>query len=116
MADVIVPALGESITQAQVSRWLKKVGDPVKVDEPVVSLDTDKVTVDVPSPAGGALTQIAHQEGEMVKVGDVLGVIEASAAAAAPAPAPTPAPKAAEEAEEAEEAGRAVPITPVAKR
>src|SRR5690349_15318887 len=90
MADVVVPPLGESITSGVISRWLKQVGEKVNADEPVVTLETDKVTVDVPSPASGALAAISHQEGETVKVGDVLGVVEAGAAAQAAAP---PAPE-----------------------
>src|SRR5688500_17312222 len=94
MTELTVPPLGESITEAVVGKWHKKVGDEVKADEPVVVLETDKVTVDVPAPAGGALAEIAHQEGEKVRVGDVLGRIQpgAGTAEAAPAPAPAPAP------------------------
>jgi 2-oxoglutarate dehydrogenase E2 component (dihydrolipoamide succinyltransferase) len=97
--DLTVPQLGESIVEAVVSKWNKQVGDPVKADEPLVVLETDKVTVDVPSPAGGSLMQIAHQEGDRVKVGDVLGSIapggqQASASSAPAAPAKSPAPAA----------------------
>ncbi len=73
--DLTVPQLGESIVEAVVSKWNKRVGDPVKADEPLVVLETDKVTVDVPAPAAGSLAQIAHQEGDRVKVGEVLGSI-----------------------------------------
>ncbi len=94
--DLTVPQLGESIVEAVVSKWNKQVGDAVKADEPLVVLETDKVTVDVPSPAGGSLMQIAHQEGDRVKVGDVLGSIapggqQASAASTPAAPAKSPA-------------------------
>jgi len=97
--DLTVPQLGESIVEAVVSKWNKQVGDPVKADEPLVVLETDKVTVDVPSPAGGSLMQIAHQEGDRVKVGDVLGSIapggaQASASTPPAAPAKPPAPSA----------------------
>ncbi|HYR56088.1 MAG TPA: biotin/lipoyl-containing protein, partial [Myxococcaceae bacterium] len=97
--DLTVPQLGESIVEAVVSKWNKQVGDAVKADEPLVVLETDKVTVDVPSPAGGSLMQIAHQEGDRVKVGDVLGSIapggqQASASSAPSAPAKSPAPAA----------------------
>ncbi|HZX41168.1 MAG TPA: biotin/lipoyl-containing protein, partial [Myxococcaceae bacterium] len=69
--ELTVPALGESITEAVVGKWHKKVGDPVAVDEPVVVLETDKVTIDVPAPAPGTLASIAHAEGDTVKIGDV---------------------------------------------
>jgi 2-oxoglutarate dehydrogenase E2 component (dihydrolipoamide succinyltransferase) len=95
--ELTVPALGESITEAVVGKWYKKVGDAVKVDEPVVVLETDKVTIDVAAPAAGALSTIAHAEGDHVKIGDVLGTIASAAeaprvAAAMPPPAlPSPA-------------------------
>ncbi|MGZ6070856.1 MAG: biotin/lipoyl-containing protein, partial [Myxococcaceae bacterium] len=96
--ELTVPALGESITEAVVGKWHKKVGDSVAVDEPVVVLETDKVTIDVPAPAAGTLSAIAHKEGDTVKIGDVLGSIgAASASAGAPAaakPAPAAAPSA----------------------
>src|SRR5512142_2715167 len=89
--ELTVPALGESITEAVVGKWHKKVGEPVAVDEPVVVLETDKVTIDVPAPAAGTIAAIAHAEGDTVKIGDVLGTIAAGAAAAAGAPAAKPA-------------------------
>lgn len=114
--ELVVPQLGESITEAVVGKWHKRVGESVKVDEPVVVLETDKVTVDVPAPAGGALEKIARQEGEKVRVGEVLGSIGASgAAASAPAKAEPKAeakPAAATSATD----NRAAPITPVAKK
>src|SRR5215471_10970607 len=73
--DLTVPQLGESIVEAVVSKWNKSVGDAVKADEPLVVLETDKVTVDVPAPAAGSLAQIVHKEGDRVKVGEVLGSI-----------------------------------------
>lgn len=73
--DLVVPALGESVTEATVSKWLKQVGDPVKADEPVVELETDKVSVAVPSPEAGVLSEIKIQEGTTVNVGAVLGSI-----------------------------------------
>ena len=73
MADLVVPALGESITEAVVSRWLKNVGDAVAQDEPVVDLETDKITVQLPSPVAGTLTNRTVAEGATVKVGDVVG-------------------------------------------
>ena len=89
--ELTVPALGESITEAVVGKWHKKVGDPVAVDEPVVVLETDKVTIDVPAPAAGTIAAIAHAEGDTVKIGDVLGSIAGGAAATAAAPAARPA-------------------------
>jgi 2-oxoglutarate dehydrogenase E2 component (dihydrolipoamide succinyltransferase) len=90
--ELTVPALGESITEAVVGKWYKKVGDAVKVDEPVVVLETDKVTIDVAAPASGALAAIAHAEGDHVKIGDVLGTIASGTAGDVPRPASTPPP------------------------
>ena len=75
--DLVVPTLGESVTEATVSKWLKQVGDPVKADEPVVELETDKVSVAVPSPETGVLSEIKIQTGSTVNVGAVLGSVEA---------------------------------------
>jgi 2-oxoglutarate dehydrogenase E2 component (dihydrolipoamide succinyltransferase) len=95
--EIKVPALGESVSEATIARWFKKPGDPVTMDEPLVELETDKVTIEVPAPAGGVLEKIAAQSGETVKVGAVLGAIgngggkaqpQREAAAAAPKPAP----------------------------
>jgi 2-oxoglutarate dehydrogenase E2 component (dihydrolipoamide succinyltransferase) len=101
MADLVVPQLGESITEAVIARWLKQVGEAVAADEPIVDLETDKITVQLPAPAAGALTEQRFAVGATVKVGDVVGQIAEGAAgraapAAAPAaPGPTPAPAAA---------------------
>ena len=73
--DIVVPVLGESITEATVSKWLKKSGDNVKVDEPIVELETDKVNLEVPSPINGIISEIKTKEGETVKVGALLGVV-----------------------------------------
>jgi len=78
--DLVVPTLGESVTEATVSKWLKQVGDPVKADEPVVELETDKVSVAVPSPEAGVLSEIKIQAGSTVNVGAVLGSIGAGTA------------------------------------
>ncbi|MBJ6759631.1 2-oxoglutarate dehydrogenase complex dihydrolipoyllysine-residue succinyltransferase [Myxococcaceae bacterium JPH2] len=117
--ELKVPPLGESITEAVVGKWNKKMGDAVAADEPLVVLETDKVTIDVPAPAAGTIASIAFKEGDKVRVGDVLGLIEAGAgasaakpAAAAPAPAATPAPAAAESAAQGPDAR----ITPTAKK
>jgi 2-oxoglutarate dehydrogenase E2 component (dihydrolipoamide succinyltransferase) len=79
--DLVVPTLGESVTEATVSKWLKQVGDSVKADEPVVELETDKVSVSVPSPETGVLSEIKIQAGKTVSVGTVLGSIGAGSAA-----------------------------------
>jgi 2-oxoglutarate dehydrogenase E2 component (dihydrolipoamide succinyltransferase) len=93
--EVNVPTLGESIVEATVGEWLKQPGDPVKADEPIVSLETDKVAVEVPSPVAGVMGQHAVAVGDNVAVGALLATIEAGGAgAAAPAPAPAPAPAA----------------------
>jgi len=85
--EIRVPTLGESVTEATVGKWFKKVGDAIAVDEPLVELETDKVTVEVPAAAAGTLSEIAVQEGETVEVGALLGTISAGgAAAAAPKP------------------------------
>ncbi|MBX9591519.1 MAG: 2-oxoglutarate dehydrogenase complex dihydrolipoyllysine-residue succinyltransferase [Hyphomonadaceae bacterium] len=89
--EIKVPALGESVTEATVGQWFKKPGEAVKVDEPLVELETDKVTVEVPSPVAGVLSDIKVEPGATVGIGSVLGSIN-EGAAAAPKPAPT-APK-----------------------
>ena len=72
---IIVPTLGESVTEATVSKWLKSKGEKVSVDEPVVELETDKVNVEVPAPTDGILESISVNEGETVNVGAILGSI-----------------------------------------
>src|SRR5580704_13890516 len=94
MADLVVPQLGESISEAVVGKWLKNVGDAVAADEPVAELETDKVTVQLPSPVAGALAEQRAQTGATVKVGDVIGAVQAGAtgkAAAKPSPVSTAA-------------------------
>src|SRR5437879_2606320 len=88
--DVEVPALGESITEGTLAQWLKKPGEVVAADEPIASLETDKVSVEVPSPVAGVLTEQLAGEGETVAVGAVIARIDQNAAAGA-APAPSPA-------------------------
>jgi 2-oxoglutarate dehydrogenase E2 component (dihydrolipoamide succinyltransferase) len=90
--EVKVPTLGESVSEATVAKWFKNVGDAVRADEPLVELETDKVTVEVNAPAAGTLTEIAAAAGATVAVGALLGVLGAAGAAAAPKPAaPAPA-------------------------
>jgi len=93
MADIRVPTLGESVTEATVGRWFKQPGDAVAADEPVVELETDKVTLEVPAPSAGVLGDIAVKQGATVAVGAVLGQIKEGAAAPPPPkpPAATPA-------------------------
>src|SRR5437764_12420681 len=96
MADIRVPTLGESVTEATIGKWFKKPGDAVAVDEPLVELETDKVTIEVPAPAAGVLSEIVAKDGDTVAVGALLGQIAAGAAAAGkPAAAAAAAPAAA---------------------
>jgi 2-oxoglutarate dehydrogenase E2 component (dihydrolipoamide succinyltransferase) len=89
--EIRVPALGESVTEATVAKWLKKVGDSVAVDDPLVELETDKVTLEVNATAAGTITEIAAAEGANVGVGGVLGMIGEAGAKGAAAPAAKPA-------------------------
>ena len=96
--EIRVPTLGESVTEATIGKWFKKPGDTVKADEPLVELETDKVTVEVPAPAAGVLAEIVAKDGQTVTIGAVLGSIKEGAGGAASAPAaaakaatPTPA-------------------------
>src|SRR5215210_9546972 len=82
MAEIRVPTLGESVTEATIGKWFKQPGDAVAVDEPLVELETDKVTIEVPSPAAGVLGDIAAKDGETVAVGALLGQIKEGAGAA----------------------------------
>ncbi|HLY26657.1 MAG TPA: biotin/lipoyl-containing protein, partial [Aggregatilineales bacterium] len=98
--NIVVPELGESVVEATVGRWLKQEGEAVKVGEPVVELETDKVNLEVGAEKEGVLTRITRQQGEDVKIGDVLGVIDESAQAVQTKPEAqpesVPAPKAPE--------------------
>jgi 2-oxoglutarate dehydrogenase E2 component (dihydrolipoamide succinyltransferase) len=95
MAEIRVPALGESVTEATIGKWFKKPGDAVAVDEPLVELETDKVTIEVPAPAAGVLSGIAVKDGDTVAVGALLGEIkEGAGAVAAKAPLRPSAPAA----------------------
>ena len=91
MTEIRVPTLGESVTEATIGKWFKKPGDAVKVDEPLVELETDKVTIEVPAPSAGVLSEIVAKDGSTVAVGALLGQIAAGAAGASPAPAAAPA-------------------------
>jgi 2-oxoglutarate dehydrogenase E2 component (dihydrolipoamide succinyltransferase) len=123
MTEIRVPTLGESVTEATIGRWFKKAGDPVAVDEPLVELETDKVTIEVPAPSAGTLGEIIAKDGETVAVGALLGQIAdgaapskpaaaaAAPAAAKPAAAPAPAPTAASKAPPAD-----APLAPSVRR
>src|SRR5271169_4655800 len=89
MADLVIPKLGESISEAVIAKWLKKVGEPIAADEPVVDLETDKVSVALPAPAAGVLTEQRFAVGDTVKVGEIIGTIT-TGAAQSPAPEATP--------------------------
>src|ERR1700722_18957040 len=91
MTDIRVPTLGESVTEATIGKWFKKAGDTVAVDEPLVELETDKVTIEVPAPAAGILADIAAKDGDTVAVGPLLGKITDGAGAAAKPAAPAKA-------------------------
>ncbi len=103
VTQIIIPEMGESVTEGTIARWFKQVGDAVSVDEPLVEVETDKVTVEIPAPAAGTLSEIAAGEGVDVEVGAIIGAIaegtgttaapakgNGTAAAAEPAPAPAP--------------------------
>ncbi|CAI9415181.1 Dihydrolipoyllysine-residue succinyltransferase component of 2-oxoglutarate dehydrogenase complex [Pleomorphomonas sp. T1.2MG-36] len=104
--EIRVPTLGESVTEATIGRWFKKVGEAVKADEPLVELETDKVTIEVPSPIDGTLSEILVEAGETVGVGALLGSLGAASAGA-------PAPKVAEPVKPAEPVAAAKPAEPV---
>ena len=89
--DIIVPTLGESVSDATIARWIKKAGDVVAADEPVVELETDKVTLEVPSPVAGQLSELVVAEGDTVEVGALLARVEAGKGASAPAAKSEPA-------------------------
>src|ERR1700731_2119081 len=91
MTEIRVPTLGESVTEATIGRWFKKAGDAVAVDEPLVELETDNVTIEVPAPSAGTLGEITAKDGETVAVGALLGQINEGAAGAAAKPAAAPA-------------------------
>src|SRR5690348_15184773 len=82
MTDIRVPTLGESVTEATVGKWFKQPGDAVAVDEPLVELETDKVTLEVPAPAAGVLSDVAVKQGATVAPGALLGQIKDGAGAA----------------------------------
>ncbi len=116
--EITVPALGESVTEGSIGEWLKQPGEAVAVDEPIVSLETDKVAVDVPSTVAGVLSEHKAAVGDTVEVGAVIALIEegASASAAPAAKADTPAPAATKEAPSAQAAAAAQTLSPAVRR
>ena len=126
MTEIRVPSLGESVTEATIGKWFKKPGEAVAVDEPLVELETDKVTIEVPAPAAGVLGEIAAKDGDTVAVGALLGQITdgaaaarpaaAPAAAAAPAKAAAPAAAAATPAPPRGPAGESIPLAPSVRK
>src|SRR5215212_8724604 len=91
--DVVMPQMGESIAEGTIVRWIKKPGEKVERDEPLLEISTDKVDAEIPAPASGTLTEILAQEGQTVGVNSVIARIAADGEAAAPAPQPAqPAP------------------------
>src|SRR5260370_332052 len=91
MTEIRVPTLGESVTEATIGRWFKKAGDPVAVDEPLVELEPDRVTIEAPAPSAGTRGEITAKDGEPVAVGALLGQINDGGAGAAAKPAQAPA-------------------------
>ncbi|MEM9087016.1 MAG: 2-oxoglutarate dehydrogenase complex dihydrolipoyllysine-residue succinyltransferase [Pseudomonadota bacterium] len=119
--EITVPALGESVTEGTIGEWLKQPGDAVAVDEPIASLETDKVAVDVPSPVAGVMSAHQAEEGDTVEVGAVIAVVEEGATASdSPAPAAakaeTPAPAATKEAPSEDIAAAAATLSPAVRR
>lgn len=122
MTEIRVPTLGESVTEATIGRWFKKAGDAVAVDEPLVELETDKVTIEVPAPSAGTLSEIIAADGTTVAVGALLGQITDGAAGAKPAAAPAkpaaaaPAPAAAAPAPAAKAPPADAPLAPSVRK
>ncbi|HWD14851.1 2-oxoglutarate dehydrogenase complex dihydrolipoyllysine-residue succinyltransferase [Pseudochrobactrum sp. sp1633] len=119
--EIRVPTLGESVTEATIGKWLKKVGDTIAADEPLVELETDKVSIEVPAPISGVLTEITAQEGDNVGLDALLGQIDASGAAAAPqakpaAAAPAAAPVAAAAPAATASSSSSMPAAPAAAK
>src|SRR5205085_7230014 len=109
MTEIRVPTLGESVTEATIGRWFKKAGEAVAVDEPLVELETDKVTIEVPAPSAGTLGEIVAKDGETVAVGALLGQINDGATPAKAAAAPA---KPVEAPARAQPAAAAAPAAP----
>ncbi|WP_273717397.1 MULTISPECIES: 2-oxoglutarate dehydrogenase complex dihydrolipoyllysine-residue succinyltransferase [Bartonella] len=115
--EIRVPTLGESVTEATVGKWFKKLGEAVAMDEPLVELETDKVTVEVPSPVAGKLSEIIAKEGDTVKVNALLGAVEAGKAGVSQlfSPSATPVPAASSESEKSASSSTMPPSPSAAK-
>jgi 2-oxoglutarate dehydrogenase E2 component (dihydrolipoamide succinyltransferase) len=111
-----VPSLGESVTQATIGAWLKKEGDPVREDEPIVEVESEKATVALPSPAAGVLRKILRVTGDTVAVGEVIGELDEAGASATAAPTGRPPDSPAGGAGRGEGEGRPVPVSPPSAR
>src|SRR5438552_12305629 len=85
--ELVVPSVGESITEVEIGEWLKKEGEPVDQDEPVVVIETEKVTVELPAPTAGTITSMLKQKGDKASVGDVIGYMEPNGTRPKPSPA-----------------------------
>jgi 2-oxoglutarate dehydrogenase E2 component (dihydrolipoamide succinyltransferase) len=110
MTNIVVPELGESVVEARVARWLKKEGDRVEIGEPVVELETEKIDLEVNAERGGVITSIKHKEGDDVKIGELLAVLDESAARPEPSPAEPASPEPA-----AKPSGNGSKATPTAR-
>src|ERR1044071_1785286 len=108
-ANIVVPEVGESIVDARVAKWLRREGEVVAVGDPLVELETDKIDVEVSAPQNGVLKRIDRKDGEDVKVGEVLGVIEDATGAAAHSAGPAAAPAKSAEAVTAADKTRSTP-------
>jgi len=116
--EITVPALGESVTEGSIGEWLKQPGEAVAADEPIVSLETDKVAVDVPSPIAGVMSEHRAEVGDTVEVGAIIAIVEegATASAAPAAKVDTPAPAAAKEAPSEDLQAAAQTLSPAVRR
>lgn len=114
--EIVVPAMGESVSEGEISDWLKKEGDRVAADEPIVVIETDKITVDLPSPAAGVLAKILKPSGSVVAIGEVLGVIESEGVAAAKVLAQTGPAEPESPRDDGADAGDAATLSPAVRR
>src|SRR4029453_885405 len=115
-SNIVVPEVGESIVDARVAKWLRKEGDVVSVGDPLVELETDKIDLEVSAPQAGVLSRIDRKDGDDVKVGEVLGVIDESPKRAAAPPAAASAPTEKTSAAPAAESTRSPRATPTARK
>src|SRR5262245_26647660 len=115
-ANIVVPEVGESIVDARVAKWLRKEGDTVAAGDPLVELETDKIDLEVSAPQAGVLSRIDRKDGDDVKVGEVLGVIDEAAKGAAAQSAPAPAAASQPPVRTQSESARAPRATPTARK